>query len=182
MEKNINTRRKFLRIFGGIAAASLGSIAAYKLALADNDRTTENTEVNMLNNDEIDWMNISDREWRERLTAEEYRILRRSGTERAHTSELNHETRVGIFHCAGCDNELFASSAKFDSGTGWPSFYEPISDTAIGTSRDYGLFTPRTEEHCARCGGHLGHVFDDGPEPTGKRHCINGGALNFSPS
>lgn len=114
------------------------------------------------------------------LTPEQYRVLRRHGTERAGTSPLNLEKRAGKFLCAGCDLPLYSSHAKFDSGTGWPSFWEAI-EGAVGTSVDRSFFMMRTEVHCRRCGGHLGHVFDDGPPPTGKRHCINGVALKFVP-
>ncbi len=120
----------------------------------------------------------SEEEWRKSLTAEQYRVLRRHGTERAGASELNTEQRAGLFHCAGCGQPLFESQAKFDSRTGWPSFYQPLSG-ALGTREDRSLLMRRTEVHCARCGGHLGHVFADGPEPTGLRYCINGAALRF---
>jgi peptide-methionine (R)-S-oxide reductase len=123
----------------------------------------------------------SDQEWRQRLTPEQYYVLRDHGTERAGSSPLDHETREGTFVCAGCDLPLFASDTKFDSGTGWPSFFAPLDD-AIGTSEDSSLFFTRTEVHCRRCGGHLGHVFDDGPPPTGLRYCMNGVALKFVPA
>jgi peptide-methionine (R)-S-oxide reductase len=122
----------------------------------------------------------SDEEWQRRLTPEQYYVLRQHGTERAGTSPLEHETRAGIFHCAGCDLALYSSETKFDSGTGWPSFWAPL-DNAIGTSEDKSLFFTRTEVHCRRCGGHLGHVFEDGPPPTGLRYCMNGVALKFVP-
>jgi len=122
----------------------------------------------------------SDAEWRRELTGEQYRVLRRHGTERAGSSELNTEERAGVFRCAGCGQELFSSAAKFDSGTGWPSFFAALPD-AIATRQDRSLLMRRTEVHCARCGGHLGHVFPDGPPPTGQRHCINGVALRFEP-
>lgn len=120
-------------------------------------------------------------EWRKLLTPEQYAILREADTERPFTSPLNNEKRKGVFTCAGCDLPLFSSETKFDSGTGWPSFYAPL-ENAIGTSEDNTLFTTRTEVHCRRCGGHLGHVFDDGPRPTGKRFCMNGLALKFRPA
>ena len=120
-------------------------------------------------------------EWRELLTPQQFRILRQHGTERPGSSPLNHNHEAGTYTCAGCDNPVFASDTKFDSGTGWPSFYAPI-EGGIGTSVDRSLFMVRTEVHCARCGGHLGHVFNDGPEPTGKRYCMNGAALAFVPA
>ena len=120
-------------------------------------------------------------EWQQRLTPEQYRVLRRHGTERAGTSPLDREKRVGQFLCAGCDAALFASGAKFDSGTGWPSFTAPVAEGAVATQEDRGLMMSRTEVHCARCGGHLGHVFPDGPRPTGLRYCMNGAAMKFEP-
>jgi peptide-methionine (R)-S-oxide reductase len=121
---------------------------------------------------------LTEAEWRARLSPAAYSVLREEGTERAFTSALNDEARAGTFHCAGCDLGVYPAAAKFDSGTGWPSFWESVPG-AVGTKDDPGLFGSRTEVHCARCGGHLGHVFDDGPQPTGKRHCINGVALAF---
>ena len=120
----------------------------------------------------------TDAEWRAQLTPEQFDVLRRHGTERPFSSPLDKEHRHGIFACAGCGLPLFRSEAKFDSGTGWPSFTAPI-ENAIRTSTDYRLILPRTEVHCRRCGGHLGHVFDDGPPPTHQRYCINGVAMNF---
>ncbi|WP_030540814.1 peptide-methionine (R)-S-oxide reductase MsrB [Sphingobium sp. DC-2] len=124
---------------------------------------------------------LSDGEWRKRLSPLAYDVLRKHATERPFTSPLNKEHRSGVFSCAGCGHPLFRSATKFDSGTGWPSFWAPLP-RAVGTSRDFTLGIPRTEVHCARCGGHLGHVFDDGPRPTGKRYCMNGVALSFSPA
>jgi peptide-methionine (R)-S-oxide reductase len=120
-------------------------------------------------------------EWRKLLTPDQYAVLREEATERAFTSPLNDEKRKGTFICAGCDLPLFASETKFDSGTGWPSFFAPI-EGAIGTGKDLSYGMIREEVHCRRCGGHLGHVFDDGPKPTGLRYCINGVALKFIPA
>lgn len=121
---------------------------------------------------------FTETEWRARLTPEQYAVMRGHGTERPGSCALNHEKRPGTFHCAGCDQPLFQSGDKFDSGTGWPSFYDPLPG-ALGSTvdRSYGMI--RTEVHCSRCGSHLGHVFPDGPPPTGLRYCINGVALNF---
>ena len=123
---------------------------------------------------------LSEAEWRERLPPEAYHVLREHGTERAGTSPLDREKRAGTFVCAGCGQDLFASETKFNSGTGWPSFYQPIPG-AVGTTEDRKFFMVRTEVHCSRCGGHLGHVFEDGPKPTGLRYCMNGVAMRFEP-
>lgn len=127
------------------------------------------------------WRQLSPDQWRARLSAAAFDVLRMEGTERAGTSALNNEHRRGVFVCAGCELELFRSQWKFDSGTGWPSFYRVI-ETNVGTTRDTQLGYARTEYHCAQCLGHQGHVFDDGPQPTGLRYCNNGVALRFTPT
>jgi peptide-methionine (R)-S-oxide reductase len=151
------TKRLFL------AAAALGVASE---AIAKSNETFE--------------VALSDAEWRKRLTADQYAVLREEGTEPAFTSPLLNEHRRGVFACAGCDLDLFSSTTKYDSGTGWPSFWAPL-DGAIGTLEDRTFGMTRTEVHCRRCGGHLGHVFNDGPRPTGLRYCMNGVALRFKP-
>jgi peptide-methionine (R)-S-oxide reductase len=126
-------------------------------------------------------VSLTDAEWRRRLTPAQYGVLREQDTERAFSNPLNKEHRKGTFACAGCDNDLYSSATKFDSGTGWPSFWQPLPG-AVGTSTDFKLGYARTEVHCADCGGHLGHVFKDGPKPTGLRYCMNGTAMKFRPA
>lgn len=123
---------------------------------------------------------ISDDEWRKRLSPEAFRVLRKHGTERAGVSPLNHEKRDGVFTCAGCGQSLFSADTKFESGSGWPSFWAPL-EGAVQTTTDRSFFMTRTEVHCARCQGHLGHLFPDGPQPTGERYCMNGVAMQFEP-
>ncbi|MGH7301036.1 MAG: peptide-methionine (R)-S-oxide reductase MsrB [Candidatus Rokuibacteriota bacterium] len=121
---------------------------------------------------------MSEADWQKRLTPAQFTVLRKHGTERAGSSPLDKEHRRGVYHCAGCELALFSSDAKFDSGTGWPSFWAPLPN-AVGTTTDRSFLMVRTEVHCRRCGGHLGHVFDDGPKPSGLRYCMNGVALTF---
>ena len=130
-----------------------------------------------MNDDVATW---TDEDWKRSLTPEAYKVLRKHATERAGTSPLNAEKRHGTFICAGCGQKLFASDTKFESGTGWPSFWDPL-DGGVGTTTDRSWFMTRTEVHCARCQGHLGHVFEDGPQPTGLRYCMNGVAMKFEP-
>jgi peptide-methionine (R)-S-oxide reductase len=167
-------RRQLFKTAAGLTAATM----SYKLISADNDTMQQETDMT---NNPIEKLTLSKAEWQARLTPEQYQILRKEGTERPWTSELNDEKRQGIFACAGCDLPLFKSEYKFDSGTGWPSFFDTI-ENHVETKRDFKLVLPRTEYHCARCGGHHGHVFKDGPEPTGLRYCNNGIALKFIPS
>ena len=153
------------------AGASLFALAAAPSLTRANEMTTAT----------IDFKKLSDAEWKSRLSPAAYDVMRHEGTERAFTSPLNKEKRKGTFACAGCDLPLFSSDTKFESGTGWPSFYAPLPG-AVETKTDRSFFIKRTEVHCSRCAGHLGHVFDDGPRPTGLRYCMNGVALKFEPA
>lgn len=127
----------------------------------------------------IEKLTLTDAEWKDRLDAETFRVMRHEGTEPPMCSRLNAEKRSGIYHCAACDLPLFSSEAKYESRSGWPSFFQPIAPQVLETTTDFKIGYPRTEVHCARCEGHLGHVFDDGPAPTGRRYCMNGVAMAF---
>jgi peptide-methionine (R)-S-oxide reductase len=159
------TRR--LLVTGGATGLTAALIASWRPAASGAAEAFEVTH--------------SDTEWRKLLTADQYAVLRQEGTENAFTSPLLHEARRGNFACAGCDLDLFSSTTKFDSGTGWPSFWAPL-EKAVGTTKDVSYGMVRTAVHCCRCGGHLGHVFDDGPKPTGLRYCMNGVAMTFKPA
>jgi peptide-methionine (R)-S-oxide reductase len=160
--------RRFLAL-AGISSAALAAVTRLASSGQADTATAETFEVTK-----------TDEEWKKQLTPEQYYVLRKHGTERAGTSPLDKEYGLGTYACAGCDLPLFTSTTKFNSGTGWPSFYAPL-ENAIGTTSDRSFLMLRTEVHCRRCGGHLGHVFEDGPKPTGLRYCMNGVSLKFLP-
>jgi len=151
---------------GGFLSRALGG----GKAASNDDQTAESLSVRK-----------SEDDWKAALTPDQFHVLRKHGTEPPFSHPLNAEKRAGTFQCAGCGAPLFDASTKYDSGSGWPSFFRPL-EGAVGTTTDHVLLTPRTEVHCAQCGGHLGHVFDDGPAPTGQRYCMNGTSLDFAPS
>ena len=159
-------RRSFLTIAG---MGAVSTVVLWRLGISEPAEAAQRFEVT-----------LSDAEWRKRLSPAAYDVLRHEGTERPYSSPLNKEHRAGTFACAGCALPLFSSTTKFESGTGWPSFWQPLGN-AVVTRTDRTLGMARTEVSCRRCGGHLGHVFDDGPQPTGKRYCMNGVAMTFKP-
>ena len=163
-------RRGFLSTALAACGAALAGCSNFDAAEGDVGADAQKFEITK-----------TDEEWRRILSRERYRVLRKHDTERPGSSPLNDEHRAGTYYCAGCDLPLFSSEAKFESGTGWPSFTAPLQG-AVGTTIDRSYFAIRTEVHCRRCGGHLGHVFDDGPRPTGKRYCMNGLAMTFRPA
>lgn len=162
-----------------LVLAACGNTSAAQTPTA-NTPSNKESDVMTATDSNIDWANLSKGDWQNRLTDAEFRVLRKEGTERPFSSTHDDEKRTGTFTCAGCALPLFKSEMKFDSGTGWPSFFTMI-DGAIETKRDFKMVVPRTEYHCSRCGGHQGHVFKDGPRPTGLRYCNNGVALDFIP-
>ncbi len=164
------TRRDWLGLLSSLASIGTASKASAQAA-----------KPNAATAPKVEPLVLTDAQWKQRLTPAQYGVLREEGTERAFTSPLNDEKRQGMFHCAGCELPLFSSAMKYNSGTGWPSFFATLPG-AVGTKRDFKMLLPRTEYHCARCGGHHGHVFDDGPKPSGLRYCNNGVALKFIPA
>jgi peptide-methionine (R)-S-oxide reductase len=179
-------RRTWLQGFIAVAAGSVAGTAGAAAAPTSKEIDALQKNWRMLLAEGVrppaptDKVKLTKEEWRKRLDKMQYNVLREEGTERAGSSALNNENRAGVYACAGCDLPLFTSEMKYESGTGWPSFFTTIPGV-FETKRDYHLFLPRTEYHCTRCGGHHGHVFDDGPKPTGLRYCNNGVALKFIP-
>lgn len=169
-------KRKFLKRLVGIATIPVAALGYRSLMASDSGKVP--VAASEADSSGLERIELSAAQWKEKLTPMQYKVLRKAGTERPYSSELNDEKRQGLYACAGCDLPLFQSDTKFDSGTGWPSFFDAIPNH-VATSVDYKLIYPRTEYHCARCGGHQGHVFKDGPKPTGLRYCNNGVALSF---
>jgi len=160
------------------AALTVGSATGEERHAMDNMKVFSVEDGRLV---EVQQVELEPAEWRARLTHEQFEIAREEGTERAFTGPYWDAKAEGVYRCVACGNDLFLSTTKFDSGTGWPSFYEPVHEANVGTRTDRKLWMVRTEVHCARCGAHLGHVFDDGPPPTGLRYCLNGTVLDFQP-
>ena len=163
-------------------SAVLAGVSTTGLAMAEQSKESKIKIYNATTHtdEEVPLVVKTEAEWKKILTPQEFNILREQGTERPFTDNYHHNKKKGIYKCPGCGTDLFSSGHKFESGTGWPSFWQPIAPENVATEEDDSLFMRRTEVHCARCGGHLGHVFEDGPRPTGKRYCINGAALKFA--
>ena len=176
-------KRSFLKVLAGLAAVPLTALGFRSSDTGTGDSTAvRQSRVSGPGVEPpLEKIKLTNAEWKKRLTPQQYTVLRKEGTERPFTSDLNNEKRDGTYACAGCDLPLFHSDAKYDSKTGWPSFFDAIPNH-IATSTDYKLIFPRTEYHCVRCGGHQGHLFKDGPRPTGLRYCNNGVALQFQPA
>lgn len=175
-------KRSFLKALAAVVTVPTATLG-YRSILASDESELPLPEsmadsMTATGEQQIKKIDLSNAEWKKKLTPPQYTVLRKHGTERPYSSDLNDEKRQGLYVCAGCDLPLFESDTKFDSGTGWPSFFDAIPNH-VGTSTDFKLIFPRTEYHCARCGGHQGHIFKDGPQPTGLRYCNNGVALKF---
>ena len=171
-------KRTFLKALAGLAAVPLTALGYRSIDAVNSTELRQSGATGLAEEPPLEKIKLTNAEWKKLLTPQQYKVLLKEGTERPFTSDLNDEKRDGIYACAGCDLPLFNANAKYDSGTGWPSFFSAIPNH-IGTSTDYKLIFPRTEYHCVRCGGHQGHLFKDGPQPTGLRYCNNGVALKF---
>ena len=170
-------------VVAAVAVAAVMCVAVYSHGAKEGAdmETMEVYSIDVGGKVEVERLDLSADEWRQKLTPEQFRVAREAGTERPRTGP-NWDTKTeGVYRCVACGDDLFLSSAKYESGTGWPSFFQPIDPANIGTKVDRGLWSVRTEVHCARCGAHLGHVFDDGPAPTGLRYCMNGTVMSFTP-